>query len=257
MLNPSPPTGISSTSPKSVVDFHSSTFARQLSYFEMLLFKSVPISELNYWVKGEKDEKKCPNLNILTQFVNKVTRWVSSEVVSSSNLKHRQTIIKHFITILQHCYELKNFTGVLEILMGLKHFSITRLKASWNLPEKYTTIFQQIAPLGVPENNWRVLRKHISDALGTQFGCVPYIGLFLSDLTFIKDGGGGKLENGHIGWDKNMKLYSTLHTIEALQAGDIVDVQPDPYYQFYFCSELNPLDEPEIIKRSKSFEPPQ
>jgi len=53
---------------KSVLDFHSSTFAKQLAYFEYMMFKGVELREFNYWLKGEKEEReiKCPNLFVLT-----------------------------------------------------------------------------------------------------------------------------------------------------------------------------------------------
>jgi hypothetical protein len=43
---------------------------------------------------------------------------------------------------------------------------------------------------------------------------VPYIGLYLKDLTAMKDGSGDTLDNGHISWKgKFKKMADVLHKV--------------------------------------------
>jgi len=180
---------------------------------------------------------------------------VVSEIVLTPNLKHRQSIIKHFINIAKHSYDLQNYGGLLEIVYGLRHTAIQRMKSSWNLPDKCLSTLKQLAEIVSPDSNWYHLRKHM-DVTVKQNGFVPYLGLYLSDLTFIKDGGGGTIpDNGHVAWDKHQKIYDVLHSIQTVQSRDLIEeIQPDSVYQIYFGSELCVIEETVIYKLSKTRE---
>ena len=108
-----------------------------------------------------------------------------------------------------------------------------------------------------PLDNWFHFRKLLSGEKDLDY--IPYIGLFLSDLTMIKDGGGTRvhflpkirflfhgiqLHNGHIGWLKNERIYEILALVVAIQdANDFEDViSPDPEVQKVFHEELYRYD---------------
>lgn len=59
--------------------------------------------------------------------------WVATEIVTTPNLKHRQVTIKKFIQAAQQCQILQNYSGQLQILLGLQDSSVARLKSSWEV----------------------------------------------------------------------------------------------------------------------------
>jgi hypothetical protein len=84
-------------------DFDPLNFAKQLTYFEFNLFKKISFREVNYWILGKKEnrEAEAPNLDAVVTFVNKVSSWVATELISAQTVKARQTLIKKFILIAQ------------------------------------------------------------------------------------------------------------------------------------------------------------
>ncbi len=84
-------------------DFDALNFAKQLTYFEFNLFKKISFREVNYWILGKKEQREieAPNLDAVVTFVNKVSSWVATEVISGQTVKARQTLIKKFILIAQ------------------------------------------------------------------------------------------------------------------------------------------------------------
>jgi len=208
-------------------DFPVNVFAKQLTYFEWALFQRIELREILYWLKGDKDkrEKCAPNLLTLTTFVNRVSHWVITEIITCANLKHRQSLLKKFINIAAHCFEYKNYTGVLEIVLGLHHAAITRMKLTWKIPQNYITLFETMYKVVSPENNWKHWRKLISES--SDSGYIPYIGLILADLTFIKDGGGDTVEvppsyGVHHGWTKSRSLCNKLCNFLFLQEKNLI-----------------------------------
>jgi len=112
-----------------------------------------------------------------------------------------------------------------------------------------------------PENNWEYWRKLVKESETDGTSYVPYMGLFLSDLTFIKDGGGDSIEvppefGHHYGWIKHSKMTGILLAIAMLQSRDMQEtIIPDLSYQQYFAHELYTLSETELYKKSRQLEP--
>jgi len=251
-------------SEKEFMDFPIPIFAKQLTYFEWILFRKVELREINFWLKGDKDqrEKYAPNLLNLTNFVNRVSLWVATEIVTCANLKRRQSLVKKYIQIASQCFSCKNYGGVLEIVMGLKHAAIQRMKMTWKIPQKYLATFQTMDAVVSPENNWEHWRNLVKET--TKYPYIPYIGLFLSDLTFIKDGGGDRVVGVpstyglYYGWAKNSKMAGLLYKIKYLQSQDMEEqIVPDMGYQTYLARELFVLPENEIFQKSRTLEPPK
>jgi hypothetical protein len=50
---------------------------------------------------GDKNQRQlyAPNLFRLTNFVNSITLWVATEIVTTANAKIRQRVIQHFVEI--------------------------------------------------------------------------------------------------------------------------------------------------------------
>jgi len=167
-------------------------------------------------------------------------------------------------------FKLKNYVAVLEIVLGLRHAAVQRMTLTWKLPQKYLTRFEILSDVASPEQNW----KHWRNLVKETPDYVPYIGLFLSDLTFIKDGGGDKVEIDptksiimdkstdvsnpitHIGWEKNRKIAGLLSQIALVQSQELEkQIIPDMTYQSYFANELFILPEKDIYTKSKELEP--
>ena len=135
---------------------------------------------------------------------NDVSKWVATEVVTGMpsfvcfvgfegltppftagvNEKKRAAVIKFFITVGQYCRKLQNYNALMAIVAGLNGSAVHRLKKSWDLvPPKKLAAFEELQAATSQQNNYATLRNllHTADP-----PCIPYLGMYLTDLTFIE-----------------------------------------------------------------------
>eukprot|EP01128_Nolandella_sp_AFSM9_P003894 TRINITY_DN1712_c0_g1_i2.p1 TRINITY_DN1712_c0_g1~~TRINITY_DN1712_c0_g1_i2.p1 ORF type:complete len:1194 (-),score=244.04 TRINITY_DN1712_c0_g1_i2:143-3724(-) len=240
----------------SVMDFPAQLFAKQLAIFEHRLFTKVSIHEVNYWIVGDPKErsKMAPNLERLTRLVNVVSNWVATEIVMTPNIKKRATLIARFISLAQHSYTLRNYAGLLEISLGLKHAAVLRMKKTWAaVPEASIELLESLELVVSPLNNWYHFRKLLEKQ--TDMNYIPYIGIYMADITFIKDGPGSKISNGQHGWRKNEQIANILAKLHAVRQSSKGAGVPDPEIQKFLATELYCIEENDLFKRSRELEP--
>jgi len=236
-----------------VTDFRPETFARQLIYFEFQLYERIRFHEVNYWLYGGKNarEKRAPNLSTFIDFSNKLSQWVATEIVSNVNQKSSQHTVKRLIAVASYCLKYNNFDAVVAITSGLSNASITRLAATWRgISKKHLDTLQSLRNIVSPESNYQELRPLME--ISPPY--VPYIGVFLKDLTFIKDGMPSKIEN-KINWKKMSKISGVLQQFKRPTRAEINTIQPNPDIQRFFAEELFYLDEKTLYEKSLTIEP--
>lgn len=186
-LPPTPILPVKLKRPLKLLDLHPLEVARQLTLIEHNLYRTITPCEClrQRWTSKDK-ATLAPNIIALIDRFNKVSRWCCSEIVREKDLKSRAVILNRFILIASQCRELNNFNGVMEIMAGLQNAAAYRLKKTWNLlPNKTWDIWEELTHLMSSEDNFRVFREALHKINPP---CIPYLGVFLTDLTFIEDG---------------------------------------------------------------------
>jgi len=121
----------------------------------------------------------------LTERFNRISSWVVDLIVREVDLSMRAKIITHLIAITVECKQLQNYNSLLAIVAGLMSSSVIRLKRTWALvPSEIASKFENDYS-GLFYNNWKHLREAVKQCTPP---CLPYLGVYLSDLTFIEDG---------------------------------------------------------------------
>jgi son of sevenless-like protein len=186
-LPPTPILPVKLKRPLKLLDIHPLEVARQLTLIEHNLYRTItPCECLRQRWTGKDKATLAPNIIALIDRFNKVSRWCCSEIVREKDLKSRAVILNRFILIASQCRELNNFNGVMEIMAGLQNAAAYRLKKTWNLlPNKTWDIWEELTHLMSSEDNFRVFREALHKINPP---CIPYLGVFLTDLTFIEDG---------------------------------------------------------------------
>ena len=108
--------------------------------------------------------------------------YIKNEVVKTVDIKARARVIEFFLQVARHCEELRNYNALIGIVSSLNASPVHRLKATWKL-------------VGGKQAAWKeewdrlTLNNHVRlrDAqLQAELPCLPYLGVLLSDLTFIE-----------------------------------------------------------------------
>jgi hypothetical protein len=167
-----------------LIDWPEEEIARQITYAEYIMFKSiVPKECLNQsWNKNQREER-APHIFQMINWFNKLSKWVVICVLEKATAKERKTVIKKLIRIAQYCRQLNNFNAVFEIVSGLQNAAIYRLNKSWEaLSVSTKKVFDEMVALISRDGNYRMIRQAI---LHVKPPCIPYIGVFLTDLTYV------------------------------------------------------------------------
>jgi hypothetical protein len=232
----------------SVLELNADDVARQLALQEHALFVAVRRSELvkQAWTKAAR-ETTAANVCALTRWFNHVAGWVLLEILQVATAAGRAKVLEQFIRIADASVRLRNYSAAMEIASSLHSSAIARLTQSWALvPPKYVKVFERLSKLISPDKNWAELRRSMS---GMRTPCVPYIGVFLTDLTFLDESAPDMLDGGLINFDKLERIYDRLADVVNMQQGAF-DFVPQTMLMAYI-QQAKPWDEHEVYRVSK------
>ncbi|KAK2949494.1 putative RasGEF domain containing protein [Blattamonas nauphoetae] len=105
------------------------SIAVTLTHIEDRLVKLIQINEFldANWLSDDK-AVLSPNIVKMTQHFNRVTSWVPAVVLSYDTPKKRAKMWDLFISVAEELRKLKNYNGLMEIIFGMEHRALKRLK---------------------------------------------------------------------------------------------------------------------------------
>ncbi|KAK4121872.1 ras GEF [Parathielavia appendiculata] len=170
----------------SILEFDPLELARQLTMKQMTLFCSISPQEL----LGEKWTKQggtsTPSVKAMSSFTTGLTNLVVDSILQYEEVKKRAHVIKQWIKIATHCSQLHNYDAVTAITCGLNDTSVKRLKMTWEaVPGKRKDNLKSLQASVEFNQNFKVLRARLHDQVPP---CLPFLGMFLTDLTFVNAG---------------------------------------------------------------------
>ena len=115
-------------------------------------------------------------------------------------MTERINIIEKWTAVADICRVLHNYNGVLQICAALVNSSVYRLKRTWAKLSKTTKLtIDKLQTLVASDGRFKNMREalHRCDP-----PCVPYLGMYLTDLSFIEEGTPNYAENGMINFSK-------------------------------------------------------
>ncbi|KAI0304394.1 ras GEF [Multifurca ochricompacta] len=214
-LDPPPIPIIPKTSKKlKLLEFDPLEVARQLTMIECQLYMKIRPSEC---LMRSREQRSDNNDNIAAIIVttNKIAHWVADTVLSKEDSRKRALIVKQFISVADRCRELKNFSSMIAIVSGLNSPPIRRLKRTWEqINQRFMTMLGA-CEMTIDSNknfsNYRSLLQRITPP------CVPFIGLYLTTLTFIQDGAPNNIGT-LVNFRKRQKAAEVIEEIQKWQS---------------------------------------
>ncbi|GJC81499.1 ras guanine nucleotide exchange factor A [Colletotrichum liriopes] len=213
-----------------ILDFEPLEIARQLTIKQMTIFCSIMPEELlaSQWMK--KRGVDAPNVKAMSALSTDLSNLVAETILQYSEVKKRAAVIKQWIKVAHQCLELHNYDGLMAIICSLNSSTISRLRKTWDFVSvKRREMLRTLQAIVEPAQNNKVLRTRLHDHVPP---CLPFLGMFLTDLTFVDIGnpatkqiptlgGDGCEENGGgltvVNFDKHTRTAKIIGELQRFQ----------------------------------------
>ena len=202
----------------------------------------------------------CPNLLSLIDYFNHVSAALTYAIVSERGLRKRADVMAHVVKLAGVLREFNNFHLLMAIVSVFSNCAVGRLK--WTrarLPKKTAEQLAEFEALMSVEGSFKAYRTAFAS---TAPPLIPYMGVYLQDLTFIEQGNPDEI-NGLVNWEKRVLVSSALEAIQRYQRTPFRRPQeaeqrrrgPPPHVVAHFIATHPRLSEDELYRMSLEVEP--
>lgn len=258
--------------------------AYQMSYLDHDSFVHIQERELirKQW---KNPEGSAEHIKAITNRFNQFCAWATTTILLEKDDQERVNVIAQLLRIGELFLTVyANFHGVFAVVSALSSLAISRLKNTWALiqhkdNEKLKVLNAYISG----DNNRAAYRSLLTNVpvryLDGQYSlrsrtsvycCVPYLGIFLSDMLFTEEGNDDVVHvltpdgsRDHINFIKYRRIGKVLDDIRKYQAAKFSKSKLDPLTQSahnelaqtaVFLQNYQGFEEEEAWNRSVSLE---
>ncbi|KAI8499113.1 Ras protein-specific guanine nucleotide-releasing factor [Branchiostoma belcheri] len=213
--------------------------AEQLTLTDHTIFCSIPYEEFlnKAWMKPDK-ATRAPHIMLTSKRFNEVSKLVASEVVSQPTIPGRASAIEKWTAVADICRCMHNYNSVLEITSAFQNSAIYRLKKTWEKVSKQTKqLVEKLKNLVSSDGRFKNMRNELHRC---DPPCVPYLGVYLTDLAFIEDGAPNFTEDGLVNFSKMRMIAHVIRELRQYQQTPY-KIEYDPKVTSYSVTTVNPL----------------
>ncbi|KAF9152091.1 hypothetical protein BG015_005782 [Linnemannia schmuckeri] len=196
-------------------------FARQLTIMEANAYNKIkPVECLaKAWTSEDPEiAAKAVNIKRMIETANLYANWVNELVLSEKDTKKRALIVRHLVAVAEKLRQLNNFSLLYATTAALALSPIHRLKRTWELvPSKVMTTYATLLAVTNSAKSWTDYRQELHSANPP---CVPFVGVYLTDLVMIQDGNPDFLKGAeqHINFAKRVSTAEVIREIQQYQS---------------------------------------
>ncbi|XP_072838290.2 ras-specific guanine nucleotide-releasing factor 1 isoform X2 [Pogona vitticeps] len=227
--------------------------AEQLTLLDHLVFKKIPYEEFfgQGWMKFEKNEK-TPYIMKNTKHFNDISNLIASEILRNEDITTRVSTIEKWVAVADICRCLHNYNAVLEITSAFNRSAIFRLKKTWMKVSKQTkALIDKLQRLVSSEGRFKNLREALKNC---DPPCVPYLGMYLTDLAFIEEGTPNYTEDGLVNFSKMRMISHIIREIRQFQQ-TAYKIEHQAKVTQYLLDQSFVMDEESLYEASLKIEP--
>ena len=186
-------------------------------------------------------------IRMIERRFEKVVKWFTSLILDNAKTEDRLKAIEKLILVGDECFKLRNFHGCIEVITTLTSAPIKRLQDTWyHIDPKYNSIVEKLEGLILPNNN-RIRYRSVLRNLRKP--CLPYLGVYMSDLLFIDSGNPSVVKDPssgleHVNMAKFERLSKIFREIRSFQSTPYVGLEDVIYKQAYQVDDITSCESP-------------
>ncbi|KAK4330553.1 V-type proton ATPase subunit c' [Rhodotorula toruloides] len=253
----------------SVTEVDALELARQLTILESRTYCSIRADELlgsnaaTGGAKGPVEAFKARNVRKMSTLSTRLTGWITETILGEQDQKRRTALLKYFIKVGERLLNLANYNALFAVFTALNSSTISRLRKTWDgIAPKYRAVFDTLRKATDHGRNYAEYRQKIRQAVPP---CLPFVGLFLTDLIFVFEGNRAERPSPVdsslqlINFDRYHKMARIVGELQRFQSPyPLVEV---PEIQAYLSQQLEGLkrgqDAQSLYRQSLLIEPRQ
>jgi len=199
--------------------------SRQFTLADFQIYQSIQAQELlNTAWNSDKLKHQSPHVTLLLGRLNDISNFLCSIILWQPTKAERAEVLSKCIQLGLHLRKLNNYHTLMGVVVALNRSSISRLKHTFAACDsKLISSFKTLESLMDPSGSFKNYRKAISH---TKLPALPYLGVSLTDLTFMEDGNPDHVEDSSSGkqvinFTKRGMVYELIQKL--------LDYQNTPY----------------------------
>ncbi|KAI9278025.1 ras guanine nucleotide exchange factor domain-containing protein [Sporodiniella umbellata] len=234
-----------------LVDLDPIELARQITLLQNHLFCQIEPYEIRD--QRFKKKKKSANIKAMISKSTQTTNWIQDSILSELDVKKRANVLKYWIKVADACLQLNNYDTLMAIQSALSSTCIIRLKKTWdNVPNKHKSLLKSVLSVLDSSRNYSEYRGRLKVAVAP---CLPFLGIYLTDMTFFDDGNPDSCIT-----QSGKKLINMYKFTSVTKIFIEIDQFQKPYHlskldeiQAYLLHHLESISLDEEIYREKSY----
>ncbi|KAH9480309.1 Cell division control protein 25 [Psilocybe cubensis] len=244
-----------------ITDFDALELARQLTIMECNLYCAIQPEEI--LESGQEGATRPVNVRAVSTLSTVITGWVAESILNEPDIKKRTSLVKFFVKVADRCTGLNNFSTSRSILAALDSSVISRLHQTWSgLSQKYKAQLESLRRLADHSRNYHEYRSKLRN---TAPPAVPFLGLYLTDVTFCREGNPSHRASPTdpskklLNFNKYHKLARIVQDMQRFQAPYNLKAIPEvqEYLNVAFEKSKHHGDLQDLYRRSLLVEPKQ
>jgi hypothetical protein len=170
-----------------LMDLDPVELARQITLIDYELFGQIRPSELlNLSWNKPKLKHRSPHVLEMIQRFNTLSKWLCGQILHTEALKDRIKVMQHIVKLGKALLALNNFNALNAVLSAIQNSAVYRLsQTKEGMGSKYLKLIEEWTTLMAPRQNSANYKAALAAAKPP---AVPYLGHYLSALTFIEEG---------------------------------------------------------------------
>eukprot|EP01130_Rhizamoeba_saxonica_P012724 TRINITY_DN5399_c0_g1_i1.p1 TRINITY_DN5399_c0_g1~~TRINITY_DN5399_c0_g1_i1.p1 ORF type:complete len:1074 (+),score=228.51 TRINITY_DN5399_c0_g1_i1:114-3224(+) len=187
--------------------------ARQLTLIDSEFLGEVKPKELlgHGWAKSDS-YLRSPNFSKIINNNNRISAWVTTEIIRHSHLTTTAEVISYFIETCLHLRDMKNYNGLSNIISSIEGSAISKRKKAFVLvKEKLKEKLSELAALISPIGHYRKYKEELA-SFSIIEPCIPIVLVNCGELNSL-DEVMDDTTNNLINWEKFTKVSERIYDL--------------------------------------------